>query len=161
VLVTASAGCVAVVPARPRGLSLGRVLDMAPEIALSRLRADLGNIQITDPASGPLPFGLEAGFSAGFPQDLAVVGDGNSAGGRAARDLVQVVIAAVREDPRFAAHRKIVAASGFRAVPSTPLVDQDSRLLGMLSTPSTRVRTTSVRPSWRPGSGQAGRSARS
>jgi len=45
-----------------------------------------------------------------------------------------VVIADVREDPRFAAHREIAANSGFQAVQSTPLVDQDSRLLGMLST---------------------------
>jgi len=45
-----------------------------------------------------------------------------------------VVIADVREDPRFAAHREIAANSGFQAVQSTPLVDQDSRVLGMLST---------------------------
>jgi GAF domain-containing protein len=63
-----------------------------------------------------------------------VVSDDSSACGRAARDLAQVVIADVREDPRFAAHREIAANSGFQAVQSTPLVDQDSRLLGMLST---------------------------
>ena len=63
-----------------------------------------------------------------------VVSDDSSACGRAARDLAQVVIADVREDPGFAAHREIAGNSGFQAVQSTPLVDQDSRLLGMLST---------------------------
>ena len=63
-----------------------------------------------------------------------VVSDDSSACGRAARDLAQVVIADVREDPRLAAHREIAAASGFQAVQSTPLADQDGRLLGMLST---------------------------
>jgi CRP-like cAMP-binding protein len=44
------------------------------------------------------------GFSAEFLQCFAVVSDDSSACG-AARDLAQVVIADVREDPRFAAHR--------------------------------------------------------
>lgn len=133
-LVMPSAGPVAVMPGPSPGLSLGRVLDRALETALSLLRADLGNIQITDPATGALRIAVQAGFSAEFLQYFAVVSDDSSACGRAARDLAQVVIADVREDPRFAAHREIAAASGFPAVQSTPLVDQDGRLLGMLST---------------------------
>jgi len=133
-LVVPSAGSVAVVPGPSRGLSLGRVLDTVLDTALSLLRADLGNIQIADPDAGALRIAVQAGFSAEFLQYFAVVSDDSSACGRAARDLAQVVIADVREDPRFAAHREIAATSGFRAVQSTPLVDQDGRLLGMLST---------------------------
>jgi hypothetical protein len=129
-----SAGSLAVVPSPSPGFSLSRVLDTALETALSLLRADLGNIQITDPAAGVLRIAVQAGFSAEFLQYFAVVSDDSSACGRAARDLAQVIIADVREDPRFAAHRQIAAASGFQAVQSTPLADQDGRLLGMLST---------------------------
>jgi hypothetical protein len=45
------------------------------------------------------------GFSAEFLQYLAVVSGDSSARGRAARDLARVVIADVREDPRFAERR--------------------------------------------------------
>jgi GAF domain-containing protein len=133
-LAAPSTGSVAVVPGPSQGLSLSRVLDTALETALSLLRADLGNIQITDPAAGALRIAVQAGLSAEFLQYFAVVSDDSSACGRAACDLAQVVIADVRDDPRFAAHREIAASSGFQAVQSTPLVDQGSRLLGMLST---------------------------
>ncbi|HEX3488351.1 MAG TPA: GAF domain-containing protein [Streptosporangiaceae bacterium] len=129
-LVVPSAAHVAVVP----GVSLSRVLDKALETALTLLRADLGTVQITDPAAGALRIAVQAGFSAEFLQYFAVVRDDSSACGRAARGPAQVVIADVREDRPFAPHREIAAASGFRAVQSTPLVDQDGRLLGMLST---------------------------
>jgi GAF domain-containing protein len=98
------------------GLSLSRVLDTALETALSVLRGDLGNIQIIDPAPCALRIAVQAGFSAEFLLYFALVSDDSSAYGRAARDLAQVVIADVREDPRFAAHREIAATSGFQAV---------------------------------------------
>jgi hypothetical protein len=127
-----------VVPSAPvtmvAGVSLSHVLDTALETALALLRADLGTIQINDPAAGALRIAVQAGFSAEFLQYFAVVSDDRSACGRAACGLAQVVIADVREDPPFAPHRDIAAASGFRAVQSTPLVDQDGHLLGMLST---------------------------
>jgi len=76
---------------------------------------------------------------------FAVVDDDHSACGRAAQACAQVVIADVTADAAFAPHRDIAAASGFRAVQSTPLVDYSGRLIGMVSThfrhpyrPSTR-----------------------
>jgi GAF domain-containing protein len=45
-----------------------------------------------------------------------------------------VVITDVTTDPGFAPHRDIAQASGFRAVQSTPLVNQSGHLVGMLST---------------------------
>lgn len=45
-----------------------------------------------------------------------------------------MVIADVNADPGFARHRDIAAASTFRAVQSTPLVDIGGRLVGVLST---------------------------
>ena len=53
---------------------------------------------------------------------------------RAARRHTQTVIADVTTDPGFASHRAIVAASGFRAVQSTALLDREGRLVGVVST---------------------------
>lgn len=104
------------------------------EDALSLLRADRGNVQIVDPVSGSLRIVVQAGFSDEFLEYFAVVDDNGSACGRAARRLTQIVIADVDTDPGFAPHREIAAASGFRAVLSTPLVDLRGRLVGVLST---------------------------
>jgi len=69
-----------------------------------------------------------------FLDYFAVVEDGHSACGRAAQASAQAVIADVTADPGFAPRREIAAASGFRAVQSTPLVDHGGRLIGMVST---------------------------
>src|SRR5215469_15100117 len=110
------------------------VLDDSLEDALSMLQADRGNVQIVDPVSGSLIIAVQAGFSDEFLEYFAVVNDDASACGRAAHDLAQTVIADVNDDPGFASHREIAAASGFRAVQSTPLVGSDGHLVGMLST---------------------------
>lgn len=60
--------------------------------------------------------------------------DDGSACGRTARQHAQTVIADVDTDPGFAPHREVAAASGFRAVLSTPLIDSGGRLRGVVST---------------------------
>jgi GAF domain-containing protein len=110
------------------------VLDEGLEDALSLLRADRGNVQIVDPVSGCLRIAAQAGFSDEFLEYFAVVKDDGSACWRAAQQLAQTVIADVNTDPGFAPHREIAAASGFRAVHSTPLVDLGGHLVGVLST---------------------------
>ncbi len=110
------------------------VLDEGLEDALSMLRADRGDVQIVDPVSGTLRIAAQVGFSDEFLEYFAIVSDDGSACGRAARQLAQTVIADVNTDSRFAPHREIAAASGFRAVHSTPLVDLRGHLVGVLST---------------------------
>jgi GAF domain-containing protein len=110
------------------------VLETGLEDALSMLRADRGNIQLVDPVSGSLRIAAQAGFSDEFLDYFAVVDDDGSACGRAARNLAQTVIPDVKTDPRYAPHRDIAAASGYRAVLSTPLVDLRGHLVGVLST---------------------------
>jgi GAF domain-containing protein len=110
------------------------VLDEGLEDALAMLHADRGNIQIIDPASGGLRIAVQAGFSDEFLEYFAIVDDGGSACGRTARQLKQTVIADVNTDSGFAPHREIAAASRFRAVQSTPLLDQHGQLIGVLST---------------------------
>src|SRR5215472_12339889 len=112
---------------------LGALLDRALHGALSLLHADRGNVQIRDPATGSLRIVAQQGFDADFLDYFAVVADDGSACGRAAAQRTQTVIVDVSIDPRFMPHREIAAASGFRAVQSTPLTDHTGRVLGVVS----------------------------
>jgi hypothetical protein len=108
--------------------------DQALEMVLSLARADRGNVQLAEPASGALRIIAHHGFGAEFLNHFRVVEDDRSACGRAARHGAQLVIADVTSDPGFQPHRDIAAASGFRAVQSTPLADKMGRVIGVVST---------------------------
>jgi hypothetical protein len=108
--------------------------DLALEKMMSLARADRGNIQLADPVSGALRIIAHYGFEAEFLAHFAIVEDDLSACGRAASRNAQVVISDVSIDKRFAPHRTIATASGFRAVQSTPLMDKSGRLVGVVST---------------------------
>jgi len=108
--------------------------DLALEIMLSLARAERGNLQLADPASGALRIIAHHGFDQGFLDYFAVVNDDLSACGRAAARNMQVVISDVITDKRFEPHRAIARASRFRAVQSTPLVDKNGQLVGVVST---------------------------
>jgi hypothetical protein len=112
----------------------GPLLDEVLDFGLELLHAERGNVQLADPATGALRIAAQRGFGAEFLDYFAVVADDGSACGRAARRAAQVMIADVTTDPGFAPHRDIAAASGFRAVQSTPLIDTSGRLVGMVST---------------------------
>ncbi|HTJ70902.1 MAG TPA: GAF domain-containing protein [Actinospica sp.] len=109
---------------------LRRILDGA----LYLTGADLGNVQLFDPASGGLRIAAHAGFGPDFLDHFALVTDDDSACGRAAHVRAQTVIADVERDDDFIPHRAVAAAAGFRAVASTPLVDATGVLIGMVST---------------------------
>jgi len=118
-------------PIPPIGFS---VLEDGLEDALSLMHADRGNIQIADPFTGSLVLVMQTGFSDEFLEYFAVVDDDGSACGRTASQHAQTVIGDVNTDAGFAPHREIAAASRFRAVHSTPLVDPSGQLIGVLST---------------------------
>jgi GAF domain-containing protein len=123
----------------------GQSLDSALDGAISLLGADFGNIQLRDPGDGALRIVEQAGFDAEFLEYFATVADDGSACGRAASQRAQVVIVDVDEDEAFAPHRQIAAASRFRAVQSTPLVDSADRLIGVVSTHFRRPHHPSAR----------------
>jgi hypothetical protein len=125
--------------------ALGALLDEVLEFALTLLRAERGNVQLADPATGALRIAAQRGFSAEFLAYFAAVTDDRSACGRAAQHHAQVVITDVTTDPGFAPHREIALASGFRAVQSTPLVNRAGHLVGMVSTHYPRPTTPSRR----------------
>src|SRR5215472_7451572 len=113
---------------------LGPLADQALEKVLSLARAERGNVQLADPSSGALRIIAQHGFDEEFLDHFAAVDDDRSACGRAARRAAQLVISDVITDPGFEPHREVAAASGFRAVQSTPLVDKAGRVVGVVST---------------------------
>lgn len=110
------------------------LLDRALEGAMALMGTDLGNVQVAHPADGVLTIAASSGFDREFLEYFAVVADDSSACGRAVAQRSQTVIADVNEDPGFASHREIAAASGFGAVQSSPIVDPAGRLHGVIST---------------------------
>jgi GAF domain-containing protein len=114
---------------------LSSLLPQVLDGLMSLTGADHGNIQLLDPTTGMLRLVTQAGFGPEFLDYFAVVGGENgSVCGRAARQCAQIVITDVRADPDFAPHREIAAASRFRGVQSTPLIDYAGHLIGMVST---------------------------
>jgi GAF domain-containing protein len=75
-----------------------------------------------------------AGFGKEFLDHFAVVDDDRSACGRAASRGTQLIISDVITDRAFEPHREVAAASGFRAVQSTPVVDKAGWAVGVVST---------------------------
>jgi hypothetical protein len=109
------------------------LLERALDGALSMLGADVGTVALCDPATGALRIVAQRGFSAEFLEHFAVVTDAGTARGRAAYRSAQSVIVDIDLDPGLGAHRWIAAVSGFRAVQSTPLIDDDNRVRGIIS----------------------------
>jgi GAF domain-containing protein len=113
---------------------LEQLAERALENVLSLARAERGNVQLLDPVSGELKIIAQHGFDAAFLDHFALVDDDSSACGRAAGHGAQLVITDVISDPGFEPHRDIAAASGFRAVQSTPLLGLAGQVVGVVST---------------------------
>ncbi|HWU49169.1 MAG TPA: GAF domain-containing protein [Asticcacaulis sp.] len=111
---------------------LFEILDASIEIT----QADFGNIQIVNASGDALLLAAQRGFPQAFVEHFAVVplDDDTSVCGRAAQNNRRLKVADVETDERFAPHRKIARDAAFRAVQSTPLLDRNGQLLGMLST---------------------------
>lgn len=119
---------------RLRPLAGQALAGQALDGALRLLKADRGNLQVADPATGTLHIAAQCGFDAEFLDYFSVVDDDGTACGRAASQRSQTVITDVTSDPGFTEHREIAAAAGFRAVQSTPLTGRDGTLVGVIST---------------------------
>jgi hypothetical protein len=124
---------------------LDLLATQALDTVLSLAGADQGNVQLADPVSGALKIVVQHGFDEAFLDHFAVVDDDSSACGRAARNGTQLVINDVISDPGFEPHRDVAAASGFRAVQSTPLTDGTGQVLGVVSTHYPRPHAPSAR----------------
>ncbi|MFG1793005.1 GAF domain-containing protein [Nocardia sp. NPDC049149] len=115
-------------------VTVNALLPQVLEAAIELTGADFGNVQLLDPATGNLLLTTAAGFDDEFCEYFAVVLDADgSACGRAIK-AGQTAIYDVADDADFAAHRDIAAATGFRGVQSTPLLDYSGNVVAMVST---------------------------
>ena len=113
---------------------LQALLEEVLDATIDLQRADFGTLQIYDPGSNSLEIVAQRGFDADFLDHFSRVEDDGSACGRAMHQRERIVVEDVGADAGFAPRRNIAAASGYRAVQSTPLFGRDGQLLGMLST---------------------------
>ena len=101
--------------------------------AIALLGAEYGNVQLL--VGQDLVIAAQRGLSPHFLTSFRhVTKDDGSACGRALLFGKPVVIPDVEKDLEFAIYRNIAKRTHFRAVQSTPLIKQDGRRLGILST---------------------------
>jgi signal transduction histidine kinase len=111
--------------------ALAEILSAAADI----LQADFGNIQLLDPISQTLTIVAHRGFDQAFLNTFAEVdAEDDSACGQALRRRQRVLIKDVETDLTYLPYRADAAAAGYRAVQSTPLINAQGEMLGMLST---------------------------
>lgn len=109
------------------------MLGLALEGALELTSADFGDVRLFDEA-GQLRIVAQAGFGPEYVRRFAIVHDEHSTCWRAATLGAQTAVEDVRTDKDFAPLREVAAAAGFRAVQSTPLIDHEGSVVGVVST---------------------------
>ncbi len=118
----------------PRADLRERLLDVL-DLAIELTRADMGHVQLLDPASGTLEIAVQRGFGSEF---LELFGRARAVGACAVAlaRRQRVLVADVANDPLFAGTpaRDVLQRAGVRAVQSTPLIARSGEVLGMLST---------------------------
>lgn len=95
--------------------------------------ADFGSVRLYHPSTGVLEIVVQSGFGPEFIRHFQVRDEG-SVGRRALTRGGRVIVEDVMTDAEFVPHRAIAAATGFRAVQSTPLVGRNGEPLGVMST---------------------------
>jgi hypothetical protein len=111
-------------------------LEWVVDAALQITGADMGNLQLFDPASNSLRIEAQRGFNKPFLDFFDRVHDGQAACGTAIQRLERVIVGDVTESPIFRGTTALEVMLDARAcaVQSTPLVGGSGLLLGMIST---------------------------
>ena len=117
---------------RSRNLEEG--LEEVLTAAIELLGADKGDLQLSDDA-GVLEIVVQRGFTQQFLNFFAKVArDDPSCCGRALRASERLIIEDIESDVASAPLLEVYREAGFRAVVSTPLLNPDGTVLGMVST---------------------------
>lgn len=117
---------------------LGEVLSAN----MASQNADFGSVQLYESAGRALRIVAQSGFEDSFLEQVRRT-DAASAIGQSSVHDSRIIIEDVMLDERFAPHRAIAEAAGFRAVQSTPLFSSAGQPLGVLSTYFRRPRRPS------------------
>ena len=110
------------------------ILEEVLDATIALLGADFGNVQLYELESHALKIVAQRGFQQEILDYFNSVHEGTASCGVALERRERVIVEDVLTDPSFAPHLKIVAAAGYRAVQSTPLISRDGELLGRIST---------------------------
>ena len=111
------------------------LLDHLLTAAIAIDNAVGGSLQANERGSRNLTLVAVQGLGDAFIQHyMDIDRDDASACAQAMLERRRVVIRDVELDPVFARHLDVARQSGFRAVQSTPLIDDEHQLVGMLST---------------------------
>jgi PAS domain S-box-containing protein len=113
---------------------LQQILEEVLDAAIGLHNADFGMVQLCNTETGELEVVAQRGFGKEWLDYFRDMRDDVSAGDRALKRQVCVVIEDVETDAGFASHRAIAAAVGFRALQSTPFRDRSGKPLGIIST---------------------------
>lgn len=97
--------------------------------------ATKGNLQLVDRNSHQLLLFAQRGFDQAFVRTFASVAwDDNTACGRAFRNGARVFIPDITLDAAYEPYVTHALAAGYRAVQSTPMIDDNGQVVGVLST---------------------------
>jgi hypothetical protein len=112
------------------------VLCKALEAAIEITEADLGNLQLLDPATGALRIVAQHGFKRDFVEFFDQVHKGEAACGTALQNAQRIVVENVVRSPIFigSSSLEVMLDAGAHAVQSTPIVDWSGTVSGVLST---------------------------
>jgi GAF domain-containing protein len=112
-----------------------RELEQILGRAILESHCDMGNVQLVNPESGHLQIVASRGFSWRFLNYFDSVLDGNAACGTALHTGGRVVVEDVASSPVYnEISRGFMLEANARACQSTPLRDDEGRVIGMLST---------------------------
>jgi hypothetical protein len=113
----------------------GEVLAELMRVAVSRAGAQRGSVQLHDHVHGGLHLEGSRGFSKDFADTFSYVSGDNTACGHAFSDGAQVVVTDVASSPLFSEYaRETLLAHNVRSCVSTPIVDNDGQVRGIVST---------------------------
>ncbi|HEU4708831.1 MAG TPA: GAF domain-containing protein [Methylophilaceae bacterium] len=97
--------------------------------------AVFGNIQVYNCELGGLEILVHQGFKPDFLERFSFVGrDDTSVCARAYRLAGRIAIPDLKNDPYYDRYYPVAQAAGFRSVQSTPIIDSQGCVIGMLST---------------------------
>ncbi|WP_082958810.1 GAF domain-containing protein [Mycobacterium sp. E3198] len=111
------------------------VLTELMRAAVTRCGTDRGTVQLRDPVHGGLQIEGTRGFGQDFADAFSYLDEPGTPCGHAFGGARQVVVADVDSSPLFSeAAREILQANEVRSCVSTPIVDDDGKVRGIVST---------------------------
>lgn len=111
------------------------VLAELMRAAVTRCGAERGTVQLRDPVHGGLQIEGKRGFGQDFVDAFSYLDEPRTPCGHAFGDARQVVVADVDSSPLFSeSAREILQANDVRSCVSTPIVDADGKVRGIVST---------------------------